>query len=506
MAATATAQASDPRVHVIAQQFKDWRWRLNNIYWIVDQNGQRVLFNENAVQTQFLDALHDCNLVLKARQPGISTCIQLIMLDAAMFNPNIACGTIAHTRTDAEEIFRTKTKYPYDNLPEGLRNQNKAELDSARHLVFDNNSSIRVGTSLRSGTLQYLHVSEYGKLCAKFPEKAREVKTGALNTVQAGQMVFVESTAEGQEGHFFELCERARIMRDQGIPLTLLDFKLHFFPWFQKPSYRMANPVQFTEAELEYFENLKSAHGIDLDQEQRNWYAAKARQQDEDMLREYPSTEDEAFHAAVEGAYFATQFRKIDAEGRICDLPVLEEARVDTWWDLGLNDAMTIWFVQQDGPWWNVVDFYENSGEGLGHYAEVLSDRRAARGYRYGQHLWPHDGSHRVMDEKGRKRNEIMVGLGYSPQVMNRGDLLDGIEATRDLLSKCRFDKTRTERGVKKLRHYRKEWDDSRSVFKNRPLHDDNSHAADAFRTGAMDMGKTRPDWSQPASRPRRRV
>ena len=73
--------------------------------------------------------------------------------------------------------------------------------------MLSNNSSIRVGTSLRSGTLQYLHISEYGKLCAQFPEKAREVRTGALNTVQAGQVVFIESTAEGQEGHFFDLCE-----------------------------------------------------------------------------------------------------------------------------------------------------------------------------------------------------------------------------------------------------------------------------------------------------------
>ena len=64
--------------------------------------------------------------------------------------------------------------------------------------------------SLRSGTLQYLHVSEYGKICAKFPDKAREVRTGALNTVDKNGIVFIESTAEGQDGHFFELCQAAR--------------------------------------------------------------------------------------------------------------------------------------------------------------------------------------------------------------------------------------------------------------------------------------------------------
>lgn len=484
---------------------KNWRWRLENYYWIIDEDGQRVQFKPNRAQTQFLDEMHYANVVLKARQHGFSTLFQLVMLDACVFVPHIACGTIAHTREDAEALFKTKSKFPYDNLPEGIKAKNPATEDAARHLSFANNSSIRVGTSLRSGTFQYLHISEYGKLCAKFPEKAREVKTGALNTVQAGQMIFVESTAEGQEGDFFSMCERARTMRDDGTKLTPLDFKFHFFPWTYKPSYRLANLVRMTEEELEYFAKLER-DGVTLDLEQRNWYAAKARQQGEDMFREYPSTADEAFHASIEGAYYAQAFRKIDQEQRITLLPVRDEARVDTWWDLGLDDSMVIWFVQEDGPWFNVVDYYEDSGEGLGHYADLLGSKRDERGFRYGRHLWPHDGSHRVMDEHGRKRNEIMVGLGYKPEVMKRGDLLDGIEATRDLLSKCRFDAVHTAEGVKKLRHYRKEWDDVRGIFKSKPLHDENSHAADAFRTGAMDRGSTKPDWSKPASVARKRV
>ncbi len=90
---------------------------------------------------------------------------------------------------------------------------------------------------MRSGTLQYLHVSEYGQLCAKFPDKAREVRTGALNTVQAGQIVFIESTAEGREGHFYDLCEEAQAKQRMGTKLTPLDFKFNFFPWFKCPDY-----------------------------------------------------------------------------------------------------------------------------------------------------------------------------------------------------------------------------------------------------------------------------
>ena len=82
--------------------------------------------------------------------------------------------------------------------------------DSADTLTFGNNCSVRVSTSMRSGTLQYLHVSEFGKICAQEPEKAREIVTGALNTVEAGQFIVIESTAEGQEGPFYEMTQRAR--------------------------------------------------------------------------------------------------------------------------------------------------------------------------------------------------------------------------------------------------------------------------------------------------------
>ena len=94
--------------------------------------------------------------------------------------------------------------------------------------MLSNNSSIRVGTSLRSGTLQYLHISEYGKLCAQFADKAREVRTGALNTFQAGQVVFIESTAEGKEGHFFEMCETAQAKQRMGTHLTAARLQISF--------------------------------------------------------------------------------------------------------------------------------------------------------------------------------------------------------------------------------------------------------------------------------------
>ncbi len=123
-----------------------------------------------------------------------------------------------------------KAKIAYDNLPEPLKSLVSVRTDNARELIFSNGSSLRVGTSLRSSTFQYLHVSEFGKLSAKFPEKAREIITGSLNTLATGQYVFIESTAEGREGPFYEICKRAQELQKGGHSFTPLDYRFHFFP------------------------------------------------------------------------------------------------------------------------------------------------------------------------------------------------------------------------------------------------------------------------------------
>ena len=104
--------------------WQDPRWRLNNLYWITNKEGQRTQFKLNWAQESLLDELHKFNLILKARQLGFTTLIQLVMLDACLFNSNVRAGTIAHRLDDARVIFRDKIRFPYDNLPEALRDGN----------------------------------------------------------------------------------------------------------------------------------------------------------------------------------------------------------------------------------------------------------------------------------------------------------------------------------------------------------------------------------------------
>jgi len=444
----------------------------------------------NANQERLFDNLHTLNVILKARQLGFSTFIQLLMLDACLWNPNIRAGVIAHNREDASVIFRDKIKFAYDGLPEGLRQAMPAERESARELRFANNSSIRVGTSMRSGTVQYLHVSEYGKIAVLYPQKAREIKTGAFNAVHAGQFIFVESTAEGQEGAFFELCEAARLKARLGTPLGQQDFKFHFFPWWDEPTYREAGDGPIAASYVRYFDKLADL-GIELDAEQRLWYAGRAEMMQDDMKREFPSYPQEAFEVSLEGCYYADQMARAEEEGRICRVHHQEGKPVHTFWDLGgsgtkSGDLMAIWFIQNQFNETHVIDYYQNSGEDLPHYAKLLHKWREKKGYVYGKHLWPHDGGHGHLGLGSKKLNELMGDLGIDVQVQPRTDVQVGIQAVRQMLSRCWFDQERCAEGLKALRSYRKEWDEIRGIWKPTPRHDFASHGADAFRTGVF--------------------
>ena len=468
---------------IALERWPDKRARLRGgFYRIKDKAGKEVPFVMNADQEQFLAARHGLDIVLKARQKGFTTVIQLEMLDDCLFSPNTSAGVIAHNLTDAEAFFSDKIRFAYDGLPEEFRQIVTATSDTVRSLKFSNGSSIRVGTSLRSGTLQRLHVSEYGKLCAKFPEKAREVKSGAFNTVAVGQKIVVESTAEGHAGHFYEITKEAQDKQKRGTDLTDLDFKFHFSPWHTSPEYVLDVEVVETTAMQEYFTKLRGL-GVRLSREQRAWYVKKAEQQGEDMKREYPSTPEEAFEASIEGAYFATEMGKMREQGRICRIPVLNKP-VDVSWDLGVGDAMALVFKQQLGPEERIIDYYENSGEGFEHYARVLNEKK----YIYGRHRFPHDGEQRRLGLKAKTAKELAeeAGIGPIDIVPRIPDEQAGINASRAFLPSVWIDEERCARLINCLDNYRKEWDDRLATWKSTARHDEFSHGYKAFETAAV--------------------
>src|SRR5258708_23361898 len=101
-----------PPLSRMTRQFSDRLWRLNNLYFITDKHGRRVKFTMNSAQRALYDEMHNQNVILKARQRGFTTFIQLFMLDACVFNSDIRAGTIAHTMPDAQVIFGDKLRFP----------------------------------------------------------------------------------------------------------------------------------------------------------------------------------------------------------------------------------------------------------------------------------------------------------------------------------------------------------------------------------------------------------
>lgn len=451
-------------------------WRLENYYHIVSKQGKDVLFKLNWAQKELYDKAWYCNIVLKARQLGISTFICLLFLDRCLFNDNIAAGVIAHTREDAEYLFK-RIKYAYDKLPPNIRAERPAKTDSARELCFSNGSSIRVGTSMRGSTLQYLHISEFGKICAKFPDKAQEIITGSLNTVAPGQYVFIESTAEGREGYFFDLCKAAQDRQKSDTDPSKLDFKFHFFPWWKEPSYRIGSAVVLTQESLDYFESLRR-RGIDLDAEQKHWYAARKITQGDSMMREYPTTPDEAWESAIDGSYYSQQMSQCRIEKRICFLPYEDAIPVHTAWDLGYNDSTAIWFFQVYQKEVRLIDYIEGDGESLAYWLGVVKSRP----YIYDKHLAPHDIMvHEYSTGMTRQASAAKMGIRFIP--VPKVDIIPGIDQVRSLLVRCFFDEKKCVKGIKALENYKKRWNASIGGWSKDPLHDQYSHGSDAFRT-----------------------
>lgn len=193
-----------------------------------------------------------------------------------------------------------------------------------------------------------------------------------------------------------------------------------------------------------------------------------------------------SFSASTPGAYFAKEMSAADEQGRICGVPIETGIPVDTYWDLGIDDSTSIWFVQVTGREIRIVNHYENAGEGLSHYARILKEFADTHNIVYGCHVLPHDGKNRQL-QTGKSTRDFLYDLGIKCDIAPRPRVKeDAIEAARQMIPRCWFDSKRCAQGIESLRQYRKEWDEINQVYKPRPLHDKNSHAADAFQTLAL--------------------
>lgn len=202
-----------------------------------------------------------------------------------------------------------------------------------------------------------------------------------------------------------------------------------------------------------------------------------------------------SFEAAIPGSYYGHLINAAEREGRIGDFPHDPRRLVHTCWDLGWSDDTAIWFYQvyPDGLRW--IDYYAAHGQPVEHYAEALH----ARPYRYGDHWVPHDAKPKTLASGGRSIVEQAFACGLNMRLTPNLGVQDGIQAVRLMLPRCWFDAEKCKDGIEALRQYHREWDQDRRAFKDSPAHDWSSHAADAFRYGAVAYRAVRPPAPPPA-------
>lgn len=200
-----------------------------------------------------------------------------------------------------------------------------------------------------------------------------------------------------------------------------------------------------------------------------------------------------SFDAAVEGSYYGTMLNELEEKKHMQEIPREELSRTFTAWDLGMGDSTSIWVAQLVGTEVRLIDYYENHGVGLDHYVKWIKDND----YSKAEHILPHDVRVRELGT-GKSRLEMLEDSGLEVKIAPRMGLDDGIQAVRRLLPRCWFNVPKVQNGLNCLRNYRRDYDEKRKIFYERPLHDWSSHGSDSFRYLALGLDEGHSTWSKP--------
>ena len=184
----------------------------------------------------------------------------------------------------------------------------------------------------------------------------------------------------------------------------------------------------------------------------------------------------------VDGAIFANEMQRAEADDRITKVPYDPTKPVHAVCDLGWSDATAWWFVQFIGMETRLIRYFEGSQRTMTSYLAQLQ----TFGYVYDTIWLPHDAENKTLAANGRSIEEIVRGAGFKTSIMPRVPVVDSINAARTIFPNIWFDRENCADGLNCLRHYRYEVDPNTGMFSKNPLHDQYSHGADAFRYIAL--------------------
>jgi hypothetical protein len=333
-------------------------------------------------------------------------------------------------------------------------------------MELNNNSTIRI-VGLDKNPDAIRGITPTGVVFSEFAFSDPDAYRNLIPALRReGCWIIINSTPNGRN-HFYDMYQGVLQKKD-----WYVSHKQALWP--EKENYLHV-------ADKDYFDDL-------LDEGIMMW---------DDLEREYGCS----FSTGMKGSFYMDHIETAYSTGRISEYPYDDSKLVHTYWDLGVDDSTACWFVQFIGNKAVFIDYYEDHAKGTNELVQMLSDK----GYEYGTHYLPHDAGHRRQGKEvfttasafeesltEHRLSDDVVILNSWP-----GCVQDGINATRSKFSTLCFDSRNCKDGLKKLELYHRRWDKKRQAFLKDPVHDSNSHAADALRMfGISDDPRQDQFWS----------
>ena len=183
----------------------------------------------------------------------------------------------------------------------------------------------------------------------------------------------------------------------------------------------------------------------------------------------------------IEGAVYDREIEIAEQEKRFTEVPFNPKYPVFVTFDIGTSDSTSMWFHQFIDNWINCIDYYENNKYGFPHYVDIMREKARKNGYTYNKLFFPHDAMNKDWST-GKTKRETALEYGFDVDIIPKLRLHDSIHAARLEFKNVKFDKAKCDYGIECLRNHRYEYDDNKSIEKEKPEHDWTSHGSDAFR------------------------
>ena len=468
-------------------------WRMDNLYTIrTKDNIKKKMKLNNAQRKVLTEYKHIRKIILKSRQQGISTLFLAYNLDDCLFKPGYQAGIQSYGQDEGDKLAK-RALLMWEELDEDIKELFCLKLvsNNSKGMTFSNGSILKIG-NFRGDTLQGFHVSELGKIAKRYPEKAKELRTGAFQAVGKNNKITVESTAEGKSGMFYEMWQAAKLKEASGEELSVFDFQPIFLSWLEDLDCRLDAEYKPTKELDEYFSDLEDRLGITIEENQKAWYQAKERELStggdaSDMRQEYPSYPDEAFEQSVEGTIFRKEYELIVKEGRYHNFKINKMRPTYVSYDIGVDDKTVLTFVQIiDGrPY--VVLTYSNSRENLQFYVTIMKES----GYNIVMVYLPHDANVQEFIS-GRTRIEEFRRLRVPCRLLPKLSTKEYINALRSFISVLVIHSEFASDTMSAIQQYKWRYDKSLGVYLQTPVHDVNSNFMDSLKYMAIAVHYTK--------------